>query len=332
MFRFTATLALARAFAANTPRKLRAIALDLDGTLCNSAGVVTDATAAALAAFDGTIIIATGRGKAHAEGIAATLQQRGARVDALVCSDGAVAYAGDAFDELVFERVAAGSVVAESLQVIAAAVPGVSFGAEINAADGIAISSQRYLDTIRRHNPVFADKMLRGRTPTDDFFATVAAAERVNWVRCIGSEENDGSGRLLAARPGVCAMASRRGPISTQAVRAVTPAGLRCEPSTIQLPGGPESVIVKPDTSKAVGIEAVTASRGIRPEEVCAFGDAENDHDMLSWAGFGVVPSNARDGAKERATFISALSNDEDFIKDALRRPLAELRREYTTP
>ena len=199
MLRITATLSLARALATGGPRKLRAIALDLDGTLCNSAGVVTDATAAALAAFDGTIIIATGRGKAHAEGIAATLQQRGARVDALVCSDGAVAYAGDAFDELVFERVAAGSVVAESLQVIAAAVPGVSFGAEINAADGIAISSQRYLDTIRRHNPVFADKMLRGRTPTDDFFATVAAAERVNWVRCIGVEENDGSGTLLAA-------------------------------------------------------------------------------------------------------------------------------------
>ena len=75
---------------------------------------------------------------------------------------------------------------------------GVSFGAEINAADGIAISSQRYLDTIRRHNPVFADKMLRGRTPTDNFFATVAAAERVNWVRCIGVGEN-GSGQLLAA-------------------------------------------------------------------------------------------------------------------------------------
>ena len=116
-------------------------------------------------------------------------------------------------------------------------------------------------------------------------------------------------------------------------MRAVTPAGLRCEPSTIQLPGGPESVIVKPDTSKAVGIEAVVASRGIGPEEVCAFGDAENDHDMLSWAGFGVVPSNAREGAKsaERATFISALSNDEDFIKDALQRPLAELRKVYNT-
>ena len=138
----------------NTPRKLRAIALDLDGTLCNSAGVVTDATAAALAAFDGTIIIATGRGKSHAAGIAATLQQRGAHVDALVCSDGAVAYAGDDYDELVFERVAAGSCGRRLLQVIAAAVPGVSFGAEINAADGIAISSQRYLDTIRRHNPL----------------------------------------------------------------------------------------------------------------------------------------------------------------------------------
>jgi hypothetical protein len=111
-------------------------------------------------------------------------------------------------------------------------------------------------------------------------------------------------------------------------VRAVTPAGLRCEPSTIKLPGGPESVIVKPDTSKAVGIDAVTASRGIRPEEVCAFGDAENDHDMLAWAGFAVIPSNARDGAKERATFVSTLSNDEDFIEDALQR----FRDEYTTP
>ena len=73
-------------------------------------------------------------------------------------------------------------------------------------------------------------------------------------------------------------------------------------------------------------LQAVTASRGIRPEEVCAFGDAENDHDMLSWAGFGVVPSNARQGAKERATFVSPLSNDEDFVADALRRPLEELR------
>ena len=109
-------------------------------------------------------------------------------------------------------------------------------------------------------------------------------------------------------------------------MRAVTPAGLRCEPSTIQLPGGPESVIVKPDTSKAVGIDAVTASRGIRPEEVCAFGDAENDHDMLAWAGYAVVPANAREGAKKLATFVSSLSNDEDFIEDALQRPLAELR------
>ena len=201
MLRITATLALARAFAANRPRKLRAIALDLDGTLCNSAGIVTDATAAALAAFDGAIIIATGRGKSHAAGIASDLRKRGATVDALVCSDGAVAYAGDAFDELVFERVAAGNVVVPALQQIAAAVPGVSFGAEINAADGIAVSGQTYLDTIERCNPYFFERMLKGKKPVDDFFGTVAGSERVNWVRCIGVEENDGSGRLLAARP-----------------------------------------------------------------------------------------------------------------------------------
>ena len=98
--------------------------------------------------------------------------------------------------------------MAPALQQITDVVPGVSFGAEINAADGIAVSSQTYLDTIERCNSYFFERMLRGKTPVDDFFATVAAAERVNWVRCIGSEENDGSGRLLAARPGVCAMAS----------------------------------------------------------------------------------------------------------------------------
>jgi len=312
MLRITATLALARAFASR-PRKLRAIALDLDGTLCNSKGVVTDATAAALAKFAirGTVIIATGRGKAHAEIVATTLQQRGARVEALVCSDGAVAYArtsDDAFDELVFECVALGGVVAEALGQITSAVPGgVSFAAEINAASGVAISSQTYLDTIERCNPYFFERMLAGKTPVDDFFATVAAAERVNWVRCVGTGEDDGSGKLLAA------------------VRAVTPEGLRCEPSTIQLPGGPESVVVKPDTSKAKGLDAVVASRGIKPEEVCAFGDAENDHEMLSWAGAAVVPSNAREGAKARATFVSGLSNDEDFVADALGRSFAEL-------
>lgn len=310
MLRITATLALARAFASR-PRKLRAIALDLDGTLCNSKGVVTDATAAALAKFAirGTVIIATGRGKAHAEGVATTLQQRGASVAALVCSDGAVAYArtsDDTFDELVFECVADGG-IAETLEEITSAVPGVSFAAEINAASGVAISSQTYLDTIERCNPYFFERMLAGKTPVDDFFATVAAAERVNWVRCVGTGEDDGSGKLLAA------------------VRAVTPEGLRCEPSTIQLPGGPESVVVKPDTSKAKGLDAVVASRGIKPEEVCAFGDAENDHEMLSWAGAAVVPSNAREGAKARATFVSGLSNDEDFVADALRRSFAEL-------
>ena len=189
-------------------------ALVQDFLLQWGAGVVTDATAAALAAFDGTIIIATGRGKSHAAGIASDLRKRGAIVDALVCSDGAVAYAGDAFDELVFERVAAGNVVAPALQQITDVVPGVSFGAEINAADGIAVSSQTYLDTIERCNPYFFERMLSGKRPVDDFFATVAAAERVNWVRCIGVGENDGSGTLL------------------RAVRAVTPAGLRCEQIT----------------------------------------------------------------------------------------------------
>ena len=283
--------------------KLRAVALDLDGTLCRSDGSVSDATVEALSRFvegGGRAFIVTGRGRAHAVGVAQSLETRGVVCSDVVCSDGAVAFARTGpglWDDVVFEKVVQGSAMAAALERVAAAAPGACFGADVNSDDGVVVSHQRYLDVVREHNAPFFDKMLRGKSVAADFWGTLAASPRVNWVRCIGG---DGGVDLL------------------EAVRAVAPDDMSVDASTLNLGDGPESVIVKSKTNKAVALAHVASLRSIDAADVCAFGDAANDVAMFRWAGQSVAPSNATPEIKGLASHRSDLSNDEDFIAAAL--------------
>ena len=69
--------------------------------------------------------------------------------------------------------------------------------------------------------------------------------------------------------------------------------------------------------TKATGIEAIRAHYDLPLEDVIAFGDNENDIDMIRYAGVGVAMSNATDELKAVANFIT-LSNDEDGIVHAI--------------
>lgn len=69
--------------------------------------------------------------------------------------------------------------------------------------------------------------------------------------------------------------------------------------------------------SKATGIEAIRAHYNLPIEDVIAFGDNENDIDMIRYAGVGVAMSNATEELKAVANFIT-LSNDEDGIVHAI--------------
>ncbi len=78
------------------------------------------------------------------------------------------------------------------------------------------------------------------------------------------------------------------------------------------------------DKSRALA-ETFTAL-GIDPSEVAAFGDAQNDQTMIEWAGCGVAMGNAVDEVKAVADYVT-LSCDEDGIAAALEHLYPELVR-----
>ena len=73
--------------------------------------------------------------------------------------------------------------------------------------------------------------------------------------------------------------------------------------------------------SKGQGILHACEYLGIRPEEVIAFGDAENDISMIKVAGMGIAMGNAEDAVKLVADMVT-LSNNEDGIAVALEQLL----------
>ena len=81
--------------------------------------------------------------------------------------------------------------------------------------------------------------------------------------------------------------------------------------------------VIPQSINKGQGIRDICAVLGISPEQVIAFGDAENDIPMLRAAGMGVAMGNAPPQVKQAADFVT-LSNNDDGISYALERLLSE--------
>lgn len=77
--------------------------------------------------------------------------------------------------------------------------------------------------------------------------------------------------------------------------------------------------IVPNGIDKAASIDKLLKTIGIKTEECIACGDGFNDVSMIEYAGLGVAMSNAKDGVKAVADFIT-LSNDEDGIAYVLEK------------
>ncbi len=71
--------------------------------------------------------------------------------------------------------------------------------------------------------------------------------------------------------------------------------------------------IVRKGLNKAVGISHIAQEMNIPRDRIIAFGDEDNDLEMLEYAGIGVAMSNGIDDLKNIANEIT-LSNNEDGI------------------
>lgn len=67
--------------------------------------------------------------------------------------------------------------------------------------------------------------------------------------------------------------------------------------------------------TKAGGLSAFCEASGITFDEILAFGDGENDIAMLDACGKAIAMENALDSVKEHADFVTATNNDEGIAK-----------------
>jgi Cof subfamily protein (haloacid dehalogenase superfamily) len=77
--------------------------------------------------------------------------------------------------------------------------------------------------------------------------------------------------------------------------------------------------VLQEEVSKSLAIRKVLDFFGYEPSEMIAFGDGNNDIDMLELSGLGVAMGNATDSLKEIADFVPRKSSEEG-IGYALRK------------
>ncbi len=71
------------------------------------------------------------------------------------------------------------------------------------------------------------------------------------------------------------------------------------------------------DGTKGDAIKRLSEKLSIKPEEIIAFGDEENDITMLRYAGIGVAMANAKSNVKAIADLVT-LSNDFDGVAEVV--------------
>lgn len=76
--------------------------------------------------------------------------------------------------------------------------------------------------------------------------------------------------------------------------------------------------VVNKSINKAVGVKAIADFYHVPIDNILAFGDENNDLEMLEFAGLGVAMLNGTNQVKEIANDVTRYTNDEDGLADYL--------------
>ena len=276
-------------------RRFRLLALDLDGTALRSDGSLSDDSKEALllAHKEGIhIVVASGRSWASLPEEVLSLPC----VEYAITSNGAVVY-----DAKHRKRLQAFYLKEEAVEELLriAAEAGVMVEGFLN---GIPYAGRDYVEHPEKFGVGFraAAYVRRTRQPVEDIFS---------FLRLHGGELE--SLDLITVDP------EKKEQLRTRIQREVR---------EIYLTSATPMLLEISDVrgGKASGLRFLAEYLGIQRQETAAFGNAENDLDMMAWAGHGVAVANAPEDVRILADEVTA-SNDEDGVGRWIRRYLEEI-------
>ena len=260
-------------------KNIKCIAFDLDHTVINSDGTMSDATRTVIEqVIAERIEIVPVSGRAFATFPESIGQIEG--ISYAVTSNGAAIYnkkTGERIHGVAIESVDLHSILDafapyfEKGQIAYEAfVAGVAYGGrayvEHPEAFGVPERNVAYVQSTRK--------------PVDDILAFLSEHE----------EELD-SLDIVAVNPMLYQEIEDQIPRITKAVYVTSAVSYRLE-------------ISHKDSGKASGLAYVLDLLGIAPEETIAFGDGDNDAEMLAFAGLGVAMENATENCKAAADAV----------------------------
>ncbi|GAB2541347.1 HAD family hydrolase [Brachybacterium huguangmaarense] len=264
----------------------RLVASDLDGTLLDGAGVLTERTARAWRRlWDEGIqtVLVTARPPRWVDHLAPISGEHGV----VICANGAFVY--DAAHQEIRENHGMAPAVARELVADLRAIEGISFSAEL--AGGF-LREPAY--------PAGAPEGVAAPLPG-------ASRERVGDLAAL----DETVGKLLATSSAM--------PAAEFHARVTDVIGDRALLSTSC--AGPLAEIGPVGVTKARALAAWCDRLGIAAADVWAFGDMPNDIPMLTWAGTGIAVANAHDDVLAIADRTCG-SNRKDGVAGALEEML----------
>jgi 5-amino-6-(5-phospho-D-ribitylamino)uracil phosphatase len=281
---------------------IRLLALDLDGTLLNSRGELSERNRRALAEarLRGVrVAFVTGRRFRDARPLALDL----------------------GLDAPVISHNGALTKHARTLETVAVALLPLQEAREV-----LRIGRERNLDAMISDDPEGAGVLVYDHIGDDNH----AFRRYIEWSRRIHGDEAEESVRRVdsleeyldhdpvhISYSGTCAAMEALGEALTcelgEGVKVFATMYTRTDFALID--------VLNPQASKGTGVAAAAAEAGIKREEVMAVGDNFNDLEMLDFAGTGVLMGNANERLlRERTGLHVTSSNDEDGVAAAIEK------------
>ena len=281
---------------------IKLLALDLDGTLLDSRGRITEANRVAIRAAEdrGVLVtIATGRRYRDARPVGLELELNAP----LITHNGALLKYADSLETVAASLLAPKTSI-EILKV------GREFGGDALLSADPHGKGTLYYDRISDDNfPL--QKYLRWSETLHGDEAHLAVSHVDELKSVLGDTEV-----IHISFSGTCArMEEMTNRLKNELADTVTVL------STIYpLRDFTLIDILPPDASKGHGVEKLASINGLIAEEVMAMGDNFNDLEMLAFAGTPVVMGNADASLLERKEFYTTVTNDESGVAAAIER------------